>query len=159
MSADYTVSCKRMKMIESVHFLINQYNQYKLQAHSVFMHGQEKEASQLYNLAFEANQNIIKEDTSIESINRTLEICLDCLDFCICNEGTNSAYYLNTTGDIFSSIIEGAYSNNVKQDALIAYSEISLIAKITEHCRGSSEYLQSQFNNLCYKNKDLLKNL
>jgi len=146
-------------MNERINILINQYNQYKLQAQSVFMYGQEKEASALYVLAFETNRNILKEDASIEAINRTLEICLDCLDFCICNEEKNSAYYLNATGDMFSFIIEGSHSNSVKQDALIAYSEISLIAKSLEHCFGSSEYLQSQFKNLCYKNESLLSKM
>lgn len=146
-------------MQETTNILINQYNQYKLQAHSVFMHGQEKEASSLYTLAFETNKNILIEDTSIEAINRTLEICLDCLDFCICTEEKDSAYYLNTTGDMFSFILEGSYSNSVKQDALIAYSEISLISQSLEHCFGSSEYLQSQFKNLCYKNESLLSKM
>ena len=146
-------------MLERTNILINQYNQYKLLAHSVFMYGQEKEASSFYTLAFETNRNIIIQDTSIESINRTLEICLDCLDFCICNEEKNTAYYLNTTGDMFAFILEGFFSKRVKQDALIAYSEISLISQSMEHCIGSSEYLQSQFKNLCYKNEGLLNNM
>ena len=146
-------------MLERTNILINQYNQYKLQAHSVFMYGQEKEASSFYTLAFETNRNIIIQDTSIESINRTLEICLDCLDFCICNEEKNTAYYLNTTGDMFAFILEGFFSKRVKQDALIAYSEISLISQSMQQCIRSSEYLQSQFKNLCYKNEGLLNNM
>lgn len=146
-------------MIENTKLLINQYNQYKLQAHSVFMYGQEKEASIFYELAFETNKNILKQDVSIVSIQRCLEICLDCLDFCICNDEKNSAYYINETGNIFEKIIEGSYDYELRKDALISYCEISKIAQDLNHCYGSSEYLQGQFNNLCYKNKELLKQI
>lgn len=142
--------------------LLNQYNHFKLKAHSSFMHGIKEEASEFYELAFDTNKLILKhcslDNTSIE---RTLNACLDCLDFCICTDSSKLAYFLHETSKIFGKILEANYDDEKKCTALISYSQIVHLYQELA-CYSSYEQsnkLVSTFNNLCFKNNHLLSSL
>lgn len=139
--------------------LINQYNHFKLKAHSLFMQGLKVEASEFYELAFETNKVILNNCLLDEScIKRSLDSCLDCLDFCICDENINTAYFLNETSNIFVKILEKNYEDEIKYMTLISYSKILNISENLEYssCYSDTNTLASTFKNLCFKNSYLI---
>lgn len=152
----------RNSILNSKLDLINQYNHFKLHAHGFFMHGCKEDASEHYELAFDTNKIILKFcNLDISCINRSLDACLDCLDFCTSTENTNRAYFLNYTSSIFIKILEGNYTEEIRAMALISYSQIAKISQNLEnsYCYEETEKLVSRFNHLCFKNNHLLTSL
>lgn len=99
-------------------------------AEKAYLYGQQRKAETLYLKSFELSINLLNtKNLSTQSIQRVVDSCFYCFDFCPLLEDSDEFYFLETASDSFIHIIQSNINDAIKCYTLGAFSEIAGLAE------------------------------
>ncbi|MBQ4837309.1 MULTISPECIES: hypothetical protein [Pseudoalteromonas] len=106
-----------------------EYNRLIDRAQSAYLFGHQEKAANCYTDAFKISLQILKQPNANKvSINRMVEICNFCFDYCPIFEDSEDYFFLEEAASVLSQIVQSQKALKIRKKALEGYKDIACLA-------------------------------